>query len=85
MYCSYPLTPVPLQPSSTAAGRREGLVSQDNPSGGQLVLGHTSLLTSFTLSEDERYIITADRDEHIRISWYPQSYCIEGYCLGHKK
>ncbi|KAG2355138.1 hypothetical protein BDR07DRAFT_1427131, partial [Suillus spraguei] len=24
-------------------------------------------------------------DEHIRISWYPQGYTIESYCLGHQK
>ena len=48
-------------------------------------MGHTSLLNAFLLSSDEKYIITADRDEHIRVSWYPQGYNIEMYCLGHKK
>lgn len=43
------------------------------------------MLTTFLLSPDERYIITADRDEHIRVSWYPQGYAIERYCLGHEK
>lgn len=50
-----------------------------------LLLGHVSLLTTFLLSPNEQYIITADRDEHIRISWYPQSYTIEQFCLGHLK
>lgn len=48
-------------------------------------MGHVSLLTTFLLTPDEKYIVTADRDEHIRASWYPESYVIESYCLGQKK
>ncbi|THH06557.1 hypothetical protein EW146_g9578 [Bondarzewia mesenterica] len=85
---SYPLTPDPASAAAAAPedeAKRDALASHENPSGGHLVLGHTSLLTTFCLSLDEKYIVTADRDEHIRVSWYPQGYCIEGYCLGHKK
>ena len=56
----------------------------------KLQLGHVSMLTDVLCAtrdvEDKRrsYIITADRDEHIRISrGLPQSHIIEGYCLGH--
>jgi len=54
----------------------------------QLLLGHVSLLTDLTCAEfgvDGRYvIITADRDEHIRVSrGIPQTHIIEGFCLGH--
>ncbi|KAH8116513.1 hypothetical protein DFH11DRAFT_1829264 [Phellopilus nigrolimitatus] len=52
---------------------------------GKLLLGHVSLLTTVLLSKDEKYIVTADRDEHIRVSWYPEAYTIERYCLGHRK
>ena len=59
----------------------------------KLLLGHVSMLTDMLVttlvpSEDvekaRTYILTADRDEHIRISrGPPQSHIIEGYCLGH--
>lgn len=78
---SYPSSPSPI----VLPQKRDVLSSHENPSGGQLLLGHTSLLTDFCLTLDEKYIITSDRDEHIRVSWYPQSYVIESFCLGHKK
>jgi tRNA (guanine-N(7)-)-methyltransferase subunit TRM82 len=58
-----------------------------------LLLGHVSMLTDVVVAElgpefgykkPRRYILTSDRDEHIRISrGPPQSYVIEGFCLGH--
>ncbi|KAH9479543.1 tRNA (guanine-N(7)-)-methyltransferase non-catalytic subunit TRM82 [Psilocybe cubensis] len=78
---SYPFTYVPL----TVKQKKDALSSHENPSGGQLILGHASPLNAFLLTPDERYIISADRDEHIRVSWYPKGYNIEMYCLGHLK
>ena len=60
----------------------------------QLLLGHVSLLTDLAYVtmpirdsdclRSRNYIITADRDEHIRVSRaLPQSHVIENYCLGH--
>ncbi|MCJ1402462.1 tRNA (guanine-N(7)-)-methyltransferase non-catalytic subunit trm82 [Xylographa trunciseda] len=60
----------------------------------QLLLGHVSLLTDLayvsvcvgesTSSSTRSYLLTSDRDEHIRISrGLPQAHIIEGYCLGH--
>jgi tRNA (guanine-N(7)-)-methyltransferase subunit TRM82 len=79
---SYPLHPATATPNTGPS--KDPLASHENP-WGNLVLGHVSLLTAFLLSHDERYIVTADRDEHIRISWYPEGYNIEIYCLGHEK
>ncbi|KAF8493298.1 WD40-repeat-containing domain protein [Russula emetica] len=83
---TYPLVPLPIPtpapPQNTEANT---LASHENPSGGTLILGHTSLLTTFVLTPDESHIITADRDEHIRVSWFPQGHMIESFCLGHKK
>lgn len=56
----------------------------------RLLLGHVSLLTYIAITEVEgdagrrQYILTADRDEHIRVSrGISQAHIIENYCLGH--
>ncbi|OQE14762.1 hypothetical protein PENFLA_c035G01986 [Penicillium flavigenum] len=58
----------------------------------QLIIGHVSLLTeliSVTRPADNtagkrNYILTADRDEHIRVSrGVPQAHVIEQFCFGH--
>ncbi|KAJ3159796.1 tRNA (guanine-N(7)-)-methyltransferase non-catalytic subunit trm82 [Geranomyces michiganensis] len=50
-----------------------------------LILGHVSLLTSMTLTHDGNYILTADRDEKVRVSRYPLAFDIVQFCLGHTK
>jgi len=50
---------------------------------GQLLLGHLSMLLDLRISLDSKYVITADRDEKIRVSSFPNSYNIHNYCLGH--
>ncbi|KAI7849575.1 WD40-repeat-containing domain protein [Circinella umbellata] len=47
------------------------------------IVGHVSMVTDMTLSKDEKFIVTSDRDEHIRVSRYPNGYNIENFCLGH--
>ncbi|KAL8737883.1 MAG: hypothetical protein Q9181_001255 [Wetmoreana brouardii] len=62
----------------------------------QLLLGHVSLLTDVACvsipdtdvagSHEKMYLITADRDEHIRVSrGMPQAHIVEGFCLGHSQ
>lgn len=35
------------------------------------------------VSPDDRFILTADRDEKIRVSWAAAPHSIESFCLGH--
>jgi tRNA (guanine-N(7)-)-methyltransferase subunit TRM82 len=52
----------------------------------KLLLGHVSMLTDVVRVsfQGRSYIISADRDEHIRVSrGIPQAHIIEGFCLGH--
>uniref|UniRef100_A0A182QIJ6 tRNA (guanine-N(7)-)-methyltransferase non-catalytic subunit wuho n=1 Tax=Anopheles farauti TaxID=69004 RepID=A0A182QIJ6_9DIPT len=49
------------------------------------ILGHMSLILDLAISEDERFIVTCDRDEKIKISSYPDCHNIVNYCLGHKE
>ncbi|KAK0733436.1 hypothetical protein B0T26DRAFT_19797 [Lasiosphaeria miniovina] len=52
-----------------------------------LLLGHVSMLTAVVVATagPREFIITADRDEHIRLSRgrLDQAHIIEGFCLGH--
>ncbi|KAI4661583.1 uncharacterized protein J4E78_004372 [Alternaria triticimaculans] len=53
----------------------------------ELLLGHVSMLTDvvYAQAHSRGYIMTADRDEHIRISrGPPQAHIIEGFCFGHE-
>ena len=58
----------------------------------KLLLGHVSLLTDVAITEvpsglkSRQYILTADRDEHIRVSrGVTQAHIVENYCLGHRE
>ncbi|KAI8632059.1 hypothetical protein F5Y19DRAFT_384099 [Xylariaceae sp. FL1651] len=72
--------------------QREANAKRDVPKEGpsfahQLLLGHVAMLTCVLAVRDgsgRPYIITGDRDEHIRVSrGMPQAHVIETYCLGH--
>ena len=54
--------------------------------GENCLMGHLSMLLDIAFirtNDEQEYILTADRDEKIRLSHYPNAYNIEGYCLGH--
>ena len=44
--------------------------------------GHTASVITDLLAMD-KWVVTADRDEKIRVSRFPQSALIQSYCLGH--
>ncbi|XP_055709522.1 tRNA (guanine-N(7)-)-methyltransferase non-catalytic subunit wuho [Phlebotomus papatasi] len=47
--------------------------------------GHLSIVTDILLTADEKFFITSDRDEKIRVTKFPESHEIETYCLGHRE
>lgn len=54
----------------------------------ELLLGHVSMLTDivYATNGNRGYLLTADRDEHIRVSrGLPQAHIIEGFCQGHEE
>ncbi|KAI8801639.1 WD40-repeat-containing domain protein [Cladochytrium replicatum] len=51
----------------------------------RLLLGHVSMITDMVLPQDRKFVITADRDEKIRVSKYPLTFSIQTFCLGHKE
>jgi tRNA (guanine-N(7)-)-methyltransferase subunit TRM82 len=44
----------------------------------------TSMITHMALTRDSKLLVTADRDEKIRVSRFPQTALVKSYCLGHK-
>ncbi|KAJ1306877.1 hypothetical protein OPQ81_007862 [Rhizoctonia solani] len=85
---SYPLVPPEStpqsQPTENTGSKSIAVAMHDNPHG-TLILGHASIVTDFVLTHGEKQVISADRDEHVRVSWYPEGWDVDRYCLGHKK
>lgn len=50
---------------------------------GTPLLGHMCIILDILITPDEKFIITCDRDEKIRVSCFPNSYNINSYCVGH--
>ncbi len=56
----------------------------ENPDGkNRLITGHVSMILDTILSQDGKFLLTADRDEKIRVSRFPNCFQVENFCLGH--
>ncbi|KAL3804319.1 hypothetical protein HJC23_011247 [Cyclotella cryptica] len=55
----------------------------------RLLLGHTaSILTGMNVvpssaEKPKQFLLTADRDEKVRVSYFPETHIVHGYLLGH--
>lgn len=51
------------------------------------LLGHVSMLSDVKIAEHngKQFILTGDRDEHIKVSNYPKSYVVKHWLFGHRE
>eukprot|EP00985_Skeletonema_marinoi_P024225 scaffold16727_cov133-Skeletonema_marinoi.AAC.5 len=77
--------PVPTDAPSSTSNENDAVKPISNPK--RLLLGHTaSMLTGLNVvssDQQQQFILTADRDEKVRISYFPETHIIHGYLLGH--
>jgi WD40 repeat protein len=71
---------------STSNESEEAVKPTSTPN--RLLLGHTaSVLTGLNVvsssNNQQQFILTADRDEKVRVSYFPETHIIHGYLLGH--
>ena len=50
-----------------------------------LLFGHISMLLAMKICPQEKFIVTCDRDEKVRVTNYPSVYNIQAYLLGHRE
>ncbi|CAK4680772.1 unnamed protein product [Aphanomyces euteiches] len=53
---------------------------------GKSLLAHTtSIVTDVAINSEESLLLTADRDEKIRVTNFPATTLVQSYCLGHRQ
>lgn len=51
----------------------------------ELLFGHLAAVSSGLFSSEQGLLITADRDEKIRLSQYPKSWIVDSFLFGHRR
>ncbi|EQC28563.1 hypothetical protein SDRG_13641 [Saprolegnia diclina VS20] len=68
------------------AGEVNAYPLPDVTAGEKSLLQHTtSIITDVAMSIDGKYLLTADRDEKVRVSHFPATTLVQNYCLGHRQ
>ncbi|RKP27527.1 hypothetical protein SYNPS1DRAFT_6638, partial [Syncephalis pseudoplumigaleata] len=49
------------------------------------IIGHVSMITTMALSPDDQYLLTADRDEKVRVTHTSNVHSVWAFLLGHTK
>lgn len=51
------------------------------------ILGHVSMLSEVLITSynGKKFVLTGDRDEHIKISNYPKAYVVKSWLFGHRE
>ncbi|VDK62301.1 unnamed protein product [Cylicostephanus goldi] len=50
---------------------------------GEPLTSTISMVLDVAITNDGRFLLSADRDEKIRVSRYPQAFVVQSFCLGH--
>eukprot|EP00475_Leptophrys_vorax_P023191 TRINITY_DN3166_c0_g1_i1.p1 TRINITY_DN3166_c0_g1~~TRINITY_DN3166_c0_g1_i1.p1 ORF type:complete len:425 (+),score=125.07 TRINITY_DN3166_c0_g1_i1:2798-4072(+) len=69
----------------------DGDGEDDAPSGGKevedeaqnIVLGHFGTISDLRFTPNGKFLVSADRDDRIRVSKWPHVYVVQSFCLGH--
>lgn len=51
------------------------------------IMGHVSMLSDVTVADHngKQFIITGDRDEHVRVTHFPESFVVKHWLFGHRE